>query len=262
MFSPPTIVELINAFMFNTHAALEQVAMRFGLIGTLGGGGVVPRETRLMQHIVENPDLVGPGGGPLVLELAEYLFQQTCSEDADSPPEERFPVLVNALRQDGYVIADLRLIAELPDEVPLPEIRDELTRLLETEGFDTARGHFQQAIAAHARGDWAAANGQLRSFVEDMFDQIAGILSQGAADALPTSHARREWLATCNPPFFLTDLNEWDLQDHRGFTEGFWRRLHPAGAHPGLSDEADATFRLHLVILIAQHYMVRFDRMR
>ena len=260
MFSPATIIELVNSFAFNTHAALEQVAMRFGLLDTLGDGGIVPRETRLMQHLMGNPELQGPAGGPIALEMAEYLLERSCGGEGAPAPEDILPALVNAFRQDGYVVADLQLHAELPDAVPLPEIRDELSRLLDVHSFETARGHFEQAIAAHTRGDWAAANAQLRAFVEELFDHIAIELSDGTAAELPTSHARREWLATCDPPFFLADLNEWDLTHHRGFTEGFWRRLHPAGAHPGLSDEADATFRLHLVILVGQHYLVRFDR--
>jgi hypothetical protein len=35
-----------------------------------------------------------------------------------------------------------------------------------------------------------------------------------------------------------------------GFNEGFFRRVQPAGAHPGLSDEGDSTFRLHPVLLV------------
>jgi hypothetical protein len=39
--------------------------------------------------------------------------------------------------------------------------------------------------------------------------------------------------------------------------QAFFRRLHPAGSHPGLSDEDDSTFRLHLVLLVARNLLRR-----
>jgi hypothetical protein len=64
-----------------------------------------------------------------------------------------------------------------------------------------------------------------------------------------------------NPPFFLHGLNEWTGQG-TGFFEAFFRRLHPQGAHPGLSDEEDSTFRLHLVLLTARSPLTRLaDRL-
>ena len=114
-------------------------------------------------------------------------------------------------------------------------------------------------MAAHTRSDWAAANAQLRSFVEELFDRIAERLSGGQTTGLLSSHARREWLATCTPPFFDAALNEWEVGGKGGFVQGFWKRLHPQGSHPGLSDEVDATFRLQLVIITAEHFLRRFD---
>ena len=63
-----------------------------------------------------------------------------------------------------------------------------------------------------------------------------------------------------NPPFFLLSLNEWDLSDPSGFVQGFWKRLHPEGSHPGLSNEEDSSFRLHIVMVVANHFMRRLDR--
>lgn len=257
-----TIIELVRAFGFRTHAGLQQVALQFGLEEVLGGGGIAPEETNLMQYLIQNAGLKGPRGSSLVLELTEFLFEQSCGPNAWPPktPEEAFPRLVNALRQDGYAVDGLTLRSVLPEAVPVAQQEDELTHLLKKHAFTTALGHLEQAIAAHTRGDWAAANGQLRSFVEELFDRIAHELSGGSTAALPTSHARREWLANSSPPFLETPLNEWEIGGNGGFVQGFCRRLQPAGSHPGLSDEADSTFRLHLVIIVAGHYLCRFDQ--
>jgi hypothetical protein len=91
---------------------------------------------------------------------------------------------------------------------------------------------------------------QFRPFIEGLFDEIAAHLAAG--EALPEKNEdRRKWLANRQPPFFLADLNEWNGQG-TGFMQSFFRRLHPAGAHPGISDEEDSTFRLHLVLLVAR----------
>ena len=122
--------------------------------------------------------------------------------------------------------------------------------LLNNLAFDVPLGHLDQGIAAHARGDWAAANAQFRPFIESLFDELAERLARGGA--LPqTGNDRRQWLAQVRPPFFIGDLNEWTGQG-TGFLEAFYRRLHPQGAHPGLSDEEDSTFRLYLVLLVAR----------
>ena len=95
--------------------------------------------------------------------------------------------------------------------------------------------------------------------MEELFDKIASNLSDGTTDELTKSHARREWLAKCDPPFFEKRLNEWEVGNKGGFVQGFWERLHPDGSHPGLSNETDSSFRLHLVIIVSGYYLNRFD---
>ena len=260
-FSRATIIELVRAFDFRTHAGLQQIALQFGLEEVLGGGGIEPKETNLMEYLIQNPESKGPGGSSLVLELTEFLFQQRCGPQSLHPrtPAEAFPKLINGLEQNGYAVDGLKLRSILPETVPVAQQEDELTHLLKKYAFTTALGHLEQAIAAHTRGEWAAANSQLRSFVEELFDRIAHELSGGSTAALITSHARREWLANHSPAFLETSLNEWEVGGKGGFVQGFWRRLQPAGSHPGLSDEADSTFRLHLVIIVAGHYLRRLD---
>ncbi len=99
-------------------------------------------------------------------------------------------------------------------------------------------------------GQWAATNGQLRTFFESLLDEIAIELDPAAA-GLPNSENRRQRLANLDPPVLRTDLNEWS-GDGKNFVNGVLKRLHPDGPHPGLSDEEDSTFRLHLVVLISR----------
>jgi hypothetical protein len=61
-----------------------------------------------------------------------------------------------------------------------------------------------------------------------------------------------------SPPFLSRDLNEWS-DDGKNFINGVFKRLHPQGSHPGLSDEEDYTFRLHLVLLIPRLLLRRLN---
>lgn len=163
------------------------------------------------------------------------------------------------LRTDFAQYKPSHLRRTLPQELGLPQADDEVHALLEQYHLDVPLGHLNQAIAAHARGDWAAANAQLRAFIESLFDGIADRLGARLAVVVPAAgNQRRIWLAQLNPPFFSLELNEWTGQG-TGFLEAFFRRLHPQGAHPGLSDEEDSTFRLHLVLLTGRALLKRLE---
>jgi len=94
--------------------------------------------------------------------------------------------------------------------------------------------------------------------MESLFDSIADKLVGGKITLPPPGHQRRELLTKLTPPFFIPNLNEWET-GKCGFLQGLLKRLHPKGSHPGLSDEEDSTFRLHLMILTASYYLKRLD---
>ncbi len=77
----------------------------------------------------------------------------------------------------------------------------------------------------------------------------------------PLSQPRRTILASLKPPFLLRELNEWD-DNGLGFFNGLIKRLHPQGSHPGLSEDEDSTFRLHIVLLTARLVLKRFAARR
>ncbi|MBI3463554.1 MAG: hypothetical protein HY000_10925 [Planctomycetes bacterium] len=42
----------------------------------------------------------------------------------------------------------------------------------------------------------------------------------------------------------------------KNFINGVFNRLHPQGSHPGLLDEEDCTFWVHLVLLVVRFFSV------
>jgi hypothetical protein len=221
-------------------------------------GSVEKRVNHLIKYLLENPDAETAEGENLVDIVVRDLVRRA----HDTPPEswapshgfaERFPDLARALDRDGFVVEDGHLRRMLPRALGLPEADDEVRVLLKRFGFGVPAGHLNQAIQNHTDGKWAAANSQLRSFMEGLLDEIAErIAANTSMVPSPPGHSRRTWLAsTVSPPFLLTSLNEWDGQG-KGYFEAFFRRLHPQGSHPGLSDEEDCTFRLHIVLIAAR----------
>jgi hypothetical protein len=149
----------------------------------------------------------------------------------------------------------------LPEVVDLPDAQDEVDALLEQHRFTTAKGHLDQARSAHGRGEWAGANAQIRTFMDSLFDEIAERLDPARATRAGTGQPRRTILASMTPPFLLRSLNEWD-DNGCGYFNGLIRRLHPHGSHPGLSEDEDSTFRLHIVLLTARLVLRRFSEQK
>lgn len=194
--------------------------------------------------------------------LAEAAVREavalTIRSDSPGPEQER---LVRALALDGFVIewsddygVPPLLRAALPGNVDLPATDDEVHLLLKHFGFTTALGHLDQAIEAHTRGDWAAANSQTRTFIESLFDQVAHHVDPAAAAAAGSSENRRALLAERG---FLSKVrNEW-TNDGKNYVNGLFKMLHTEGSHPGLSDEDRSTFRLHVALVTARTFLRR-----
>jgi hypothetical protein len=169
---------------------------------------------------------------------------------------DKAKIFLRALDRDGLKIVDGKIEASFPDILDLPEANDDVSRLLKKHRFVTSKGHLDQALSAHGRGDWASANGQLRTFCEGLFDEIA-VKIDATASTLASSENRRARLASLG--FIDANLNEWG-NDGKNFVNGLFKRLHPQGSHPGLSDQDDSTFRLHVVLLTARLFLLRFDK--
>ena len=265
MFSSVTLAELGNSLeRMLTVSEFDRLLLRFGVheVPGVSTGSKPNRVNALIRWLVEHPEHNGPGGSPLAFEIIEEVLRgirdQSFYHVSEDDPSEILADLYNSLLRDGFQINEYRLISVLPIEADLPEREDELSQLLDVHDFSTPKGHLEQAISAHARGDWASANSQLRTFIESLFDCIAEMLIPDVFATHTTSEARRAALASLPRSFFMSELNEW-LDNGGGFVQGFWRRLHPQGSHPGLSDRIDSTFRLHLVILVGHHFLKRLS---
>lgn len=260
-FSRRTILAATDLMANWGHTNIHRFLLEHGLEETVRGNSMANRANALGKHLINNPEVQNEDGVNQTDAIVGLLVEGAIRNSVDGYPREfsfnrfreQYPALHRGLERDGFTVEGGQLRRALPEALDLPKADDEVHALLDRYAFTVSKGHLDQGIAAHARGDWAAANAQFRPFIESLFDAIAERLGAGA---VPAGNQRRIWLANRNPPFFLQELNEWDGQGH-GFMEAFFRRLHPAGAHPGLSDEDDSTFRLHLVLLVSRNLLRR-----
>lgn len=218
------------------------------------------KANKLIRFAKENPEHLTASGSSLWDEIVEQAVplahtRLDTSVDPWATPDTTATAFVHALKQDGFEITDEGQLREtLPCEADLPQTSDELHDLLDELNMSTLKGHLDQAIEAHTRGEWASANGQLRNILQELFDEIARRIDPIRAKNLKPGINLRQLLSETDPPFFSKPRAEWTC-DGKNFIEGIVKRLHSEGPHPGLSDEGDCTFRLHLVLIVAHYYL-------
>lgn len=267
-FSRRTILAAVDILASFGHTGVDRFLLEHGLENADIAGSLQARANALARYLLSNPDERDQDSRNLTDTIVESLVSYAISRSTQRYTDHfdyqvfqtNYPALQRALERDGFTVEDGLLRRALPETLDLPKADDEIHALLDTYGLNVPMGHLDQAIAAHSRGDWAAANSQFRPFIESLLDEIAARLA-GPSAALPaTGHPRRQWLSQMTPPFFIGALNEW-TNDGKGFIEAFYRRLHPQGSHPGLSDEDDSTFRLHLVLVVARLLLRRLSQL-
>ena len=261
-FSRPTLIAAVELLEGHSQAHFNQMILRLGLEDEIGSGTAVSVAKKcdfLGRIVVQRSDSVLDTlddsvtlGEAVVREAIQLLTSEPCS------PREI--ALGRGLARDSYVVSfdkngrNPKLRAALPGEIQLPETDDEVHQFLKSLQFMTPLGHLDQAVEAHTRGDWAACNSQLRTFLESLFDDIARNIRPQEAAQRPTSENRRALLADIG--FLAVDRNEWTA-DGKNYINGLFKMLHTEGSHPGLSDEDHSTFRLHIVLVTARTFLRR-----
>ena len=255
-FPRPIIFEACN-FLGSTigyHGEFEDLVLRWELdeLDARNSQAIHQRFRNLFRFLRDNPE------ARYDERLLTDLVVEEAARRVPRYHQDQGETFVRALERAGYLIEDGQLRRTLPEALDLPTADDEVHLLLNQYNLTTPLGHLDQAITAHGRADWAAANSQSRSFLESLLDEAAYRLVQNPPRGQTQGEARREALANLQPPFLSVDLNEWGNQG-KNLVNGVFKRLHPQGAHPGLSDDEDSTFRLHIVLLLGRLFLRRLN---
>ncbi|MBN9983072.1 hypothetical protein [Rhizobium laguerreae] len=257
-FTQPTIIAASELLEQLTQDRFNQLVLRIGLEDDFTSSTTV--------SVAKKSDMLGRitvqrSASPVItlesdMTLGEAVVREAIQLVKPNSPNPLQVALERGVARDGYVIAfdendgTPSLRAALPDEIQRPMTDDGAHQLLRGFQFHTSLGHLDQAIDTHARGDWAACNSMLRTFLESLFDDIARNVDPRETARRPTSENRRALLADVG--FLAADRNEW-IADGKNYISG----LHTEGARPGLSDEDHSTFRLHIVLITARTFLRR-----
>jgi hypothetical protein len=216
-------------------------------------------EEDLLQYIIDKSVNAAPA---LAADPLDFLGDPNPAPPTD--PEDSFSKshedLANLLKQDGYIVKGKQIRSLIPDELAAAQVETELVRLLKKYGFATSEGHLVQAIDNHTNSNWAGANSQFRTFIESLLMEISNKLAPGNS-VNAAAGAINVLTSTVNPPFLAKELNEVQSAGcPTPFVYGLWKRLHPEGSHPGLSDEEDCTFRYHMSTVFARYLLARLEK--
>lgn len=121
------------------------------------------------------------------------------------------------------------------------------SRLIEA-GFMDPRKHLDQAVDNAASGNWEAANGQIRTFLEALCDAIAERLHEGGGEAPNGGDARK-----------LMENRGFLSKEESNLLKAFFTVLHGEGAHPGTSSEDDCHRRRLMAVALANYYLDDLD---
>src|ERR1700679_669772 len=171
-YSGKTVLAATDVLENASHARISRFLLEHGLENEAAAGSLRDRANALARYLLENPEVLNADGHNLGDAVVEALIYETiCASMRNGEFDydifsRSHGALNRALARDGFTVERGELRRALPQAIDLPRADDEVHEILTRRGFDVPRGHLDQAIAAHGRGEWAGANGQLRTFVE------------------------------------------------------------------------------------------------
>ena len=145
----------------------------------------------------------------------------------------------------------------MPEFAGLPESSSEVDTLLAGYGFSVAGLHLDNAKKNIAQGTWEAANSQCRAFLEALTDGIADRLYPAESATRGGGLQKRQLLA--EKGFLSREKHEFGDGNGQAFLPGVAKLLHSDGAHPGISTQHDALFRLQIVVVTARWLLKRIE---
>jgi hypothetical protein len=189
-YSNKTIAELCRALwaVVNTHAELELLFLELGFPYNQFSGGLQPRSKDLVYTLWQQSN-----ADEALTRVVEYVLER--SHLAEAPTNR----LRQSLRIDGFEWHDGKLVPTTPQPAALAEELSQLERDLQDLMLTVAAEHYRQAYESFTASNWEAANGRIRSFMEDLLIELG---RQETAKTRP------------DPPAALQDLRDQGFIDH------------------------------------------------
>lgn len=247
-FSRPTLVALADALAERGHTRIGATFYEYAVEGSDPGGNAHNRALALIRAIAEPSPRVVQRGDDLVEEHADDaeieaqlldLAEQLLASPIHVKWRDR---LAARLRTDGLDYLDGHLVPTTPAPAAVGAQITALEAGMQALGLDVARTHYRQSVDNFTDGNWEAANGQLRSYLDALLvglaNRICGTDRTDPQAALGDLRGKK----------FLDDA-EWNT------LRSFLTACQDNGPHAGLSDPDEALFRLHVATAAGRYLL-------
>jgi hypothetical protein len=250
-FSPQTVGALITALAEgNSHSQLGTLFMSLGVDQWDQDGERINKEKRVQGVLKGLREADDETSAKAALELARRAAVSGAGGDGlwGSSPSPWWQPLIDALGADGLEFDRERgLLVPTVAEISIAEERSLLEMALEEREWADAATHYRQCAEGVGSRNWESANGQGRSFLEDLIPRIARELGGDKAPKDPRAALQ-----------FLRDKGLL-LEGEFDFARGLWEMCNSRGSHPGRSDAEEAHFRFVVISAYARFLLSRLD---
>ena len=217
------------------HAELEALFFEYELERHDPRGNKMFRITALLRAIEQRTK----DADRIVIEIIERLFAHEHYRDSS-------PSLHQALRLDGFVFQDGRIVQSEPGSVAMAPETSALEDALQTRRLDVPFRHYRQAVDNFTNEQLEACNGQIRSFLEALFVEIGMRLTSRNID---NANAALQHLDNRGH----LDQAEWNMFRY------FWGGVQDNGPHAGLTTHDEALYRLHVGTAIGRYLVKKLE---
>jgi hypothetical protein len=238
LFSRRTRAALARALSYRlSHPQIGNLAYELGV--------EAPGDTRLecctnLIKALESP-ILSIDSNRVILELLHRYVAPLDEASLEYLPE--IPGLVAALRLDGYEIQNQKIIPTTPQPAALAPQISALEAALQVRNLAVAARHYSQACDNLTAGNFEAANGQIRSYLENLFITLAHEASGTSFNDAGAALQHMKDRGILDPPLWNT-------------LRGIWAVCQTNGPHHGLSDADEAVFRLHMATAVGRYILI------
>lgn len=277
MFSKQLIIKLVNSIPSSSHEVYNNKLIYWDLdtkVTIAATDSIHKKNEKVLKYLLENPTAKNNYGEEILSKMMNEKIKVILSNverDIDEFDSEKKLFKSDTdfykyLRLDGYDIdfENKTLIEDIANYSGITEKNDNIIEFLDKYDFTTAKGHYEQAKGSYLGSNYAALNGQLRSFVEAIFQDMATYIkicennnSTLSKINIIDANSSMQIMTKCLNPILDINLNEWD-NDGKTYFPAFWKRLHPEGSHPGIPSFEETLYRFQLVVLNIEMLIGRF----
>ena len=181
-------------------------------------------------------------------EIVGYLVDKGNWPDHSEQDRRIYESFQGALRVDSADLVEGRIVSFLSPSIEPDREQGVLEFRLKQYGFGIASNHLDNALDLASNSKWEPANGEVRSFLENICEAIAAMIYLDSGEA-PVHGEARKILAEQG---FLNDKESKLLYS-------LFQVLHGEGGHAGTSSSDDCHRRRLMAVSIANYYLERLD---